>query len=204
MVPFYTTSDYNPSDLSILTDGPGTSTAFGDLAFGLKGLLYQTERVAMSAGLRVESPTNDEVVQPGPTRVFYSSLNDDVWNFTPYVAALAAPSDRLFLQSFISYRLNTGDIETSTGNFGVATTIREQTLFMADLSVGYWVYHNRCKRGLTGLIPTVELHYTGAFDQESSFTGGAQSNTETNRLIGSSDVLNLTAGLTALFNEPHQ
>ena len=116
MVPFYTTSDYNPGDLSIITNGPGTSTAFGDLAFGLKGLLHQTERAAMSAGLRVESPTNDEVVQPGNS-VFYESLSDDVWNFTPYVAVLATPSDRLFFQSFISYRLNTGAIEQTAKHF---------------------------------------------------------------------------------------
>ncbi|MCO6042843.1 transporter [Aeoliella sp. ICT_H6.2] len=197
MLPFYTTSDYRPGDLSLVADGPGTDTAFGDIAFGFKYLLHRSEQSALSAGLRVEAPSNAEITQPDPTSVFYNTFEDDVWNFTPYVAFLAAPTERFFVQSFVSYRLNTGYLEIPATDFA----IREQQLFMADLSAGYWLYRNRCKRGLTGIVPTVELHYTGAFNDETTYSSGTPTTSYVTNVIGKSDVLNLTAGVTTYFND---
>ena len=189
MIPFYFTSRYDPGD-DLLLVGPETDYAFGDIAFGMKYLLHRSESAALSAGLRVEAPTNDEITQTGQLNFFYATVNDDVWHFTPYAALLMTPSDRFFVQSFLSYRLNSGSLESE--EFG---PIRQQTYLMADASAGYWIYRNPGNRGLTGIVPTVELHYTGAFDEESP------DNTVTNTIYGKTDVLNLTAGLTALIND---
>lgn len=191
MVPFYETSEYDQGDFSIALNGPQTRPAFGDLAFGLKYLLFQNHRAAFSAGLRVEAPTNDEIVETTGTNLWYTSFSDNVWHFTPYAAMMLTPSDRLFFQSFLSYRLNSGKLDREPG----FTDIREQTFLMADLSMGYWLYRNPANRGLTALVPMVELHYTGAYDEEDP------ADTVNGILIGHTDVLNLTAGVTAFFND---
>ena len=106
----------------------------------------------------------------------------------------ATPTERLFVQSFVAYRLNTGYLENKA-IIGAAFDVREQAYFMADVAVGYWMYRDRGGCGLTGLVPAVELHYTGAFNLEKP------ENTFTNVIYGHTDVLNLTGGVTAYFGD---
>lgn len=194
MVPFYTSSSRTYEPLDLVINGPGTDNIFGNIAFGMKTLLHQSYSATYSMGLRVEAPTGDDIVSPPPLNFFYSSFEDDVWYFTPYFATLWTPSDRLFFQSFLSYRLNTAPIREVEN----PVTIREQTYLMVDTSVGYWIVRNRDCRGLTGLASMLELHYTGAYDRETSNIGRT---TVTDRVFGSTDHLNLTAGITATFGQ---
>jgi hypothetical protein len=198
MLPFYTTSAFEYEAIDALTNGPQTEGAFGDLAFGFKALVYESCTSACSLGLRVEAPTGEDIVSPPGFGLVYSSINDDVWNFTPYVASLWTPSERTFIQSFLSYRLTSSRIEEVENPL----TIREQSYFMADVSVGYWLYRNRCGSCLTGLAPMLELHYTGAWDEESAFNSiTGPRDTLTNVIYGQSDRLSLTAGLSAFFGQ---
>ncbi|TWT77267.1 hypothetical protein Pla123a_19240 [Posidoniimonas polymericola] len=195
MVPFYTTSvyDYDPLDLAL--NGPSTDGSFGDLAFGFKWLVHESCASACSLGLRIEAPTGEEMVARGALSSFYTSLDDDVWHFTPYVANLWTPSDRTFIQSFLSYRLTSSSLQSSSG----ASSIREQSYFMGDISAGYWLFRNRCGRRLTGLATVLELHYTGAWDRETALNSGIAVDTSTNSIYGRTDRLSLTAGLSAFF-----
>ncbi|MCO8125438.1 hypothetical protein NHH03_27110 [Stieleria sp. TO1_6] len=189
MLPFYTTSKYSyPSNLDLVVNGPGTESTFGDIAFGLKALLHRSEHAAYSAGLRIEAPTAEEITAPPGPALFYESIRDDVWNFTPYFATLWQPSDRVFTQSFVSYRMNTGTLKEVPST----RTFREPSYFMADVSIGYWLYRNAHSNYLTGLAPTFELHYTGAWDKEQP------DGTVNNVIYGHTDRLNMTAGLTAM------
>ena len=196
MVPFYTTSTLEYDPLDAVTNGPGTEGSFGDLAFGFKALLHESCTSACSLGLRIEAPTGDEIVSPRSLNVFYRSFDDDVWHFTPYVASLWTPSDRTFIPSFLSYRFSSSsfkEVEQPLSN-------REQRYFMAAVSIGYWLYRNRCGSCLTGLAPMLELHYTGAWDEESASSQNVGlRNTVTNLIYGKSDRLNLTVGTTAFF-----
>jgi hypothetical protein len=49
--------------------------------------------------------------------------------------------------------------DTHSPPFEVHTKIREQILMHADVGMGYWLWRN-CEGLLTGIAPTVELHYT--------------------------------------------
>lgn len=116
-------------------------------------------------------------------------VKNETVGLTPFFAALFTPTDRLFVQGFYSVEvpLNKSEIiysETArnlnasvlpftrdvtdpaeTGNilnppFKVKDHIREQTLMHMDLGTGIWVIRNPERRFLTGLAPTLELHYT--------------------------------------------
>jgi hypothetical protein len=191
MVPFYQTSTRDLGDTGIALNGPGTATSFGDIAFGLKYLLHRSERSALSVGVRVETPTGKEIFQPDPGNIWYTSASDDVWHFTPYAGIVLEPTDRVFVQSFLGYRMNTGSLDRPDP----FVSLRDQDLFTADLSVGYWLYRSPNRRGLTGIVPTLELHYTGSFE-----SAGPRGNVS-NGVYANSDILNLTAGVTAFVNE---
>ena len=47
-----------------------------------------------------------------------------------------------------------------TPPFTIHRNIEEQSLFQFDLGIGYWLYRNPEGNRLTGLAPTIELHYT--------------------------------------------
>jgi hypothetical protein len=51
-----------------------------------------------------------------------------------------------------------------TPPFTVNTSIREQSLLQVDLGTGYWLIRNPEAHRLTGLAPTIELHYTSTLD----------------------------------------
>jgi hypothetical protein len=157
-------------------------------------LVMRSNCTAVSIGLRVEAPTNDEIKDPETVFLFTNPYQDDVWNFTPYIAMAATPTARLFVQSFVGYRLNTGYLEDEA-IIGAAFDVRDQNYFMADVAVGCWMYRDRGGCGLIGLVPTIELHYTGAFDLEEP------ENTFNNVIYGHTDVLNLTGGVTAYFSD---
>jgi hypothetical protein len=197
MVPFYQSSLINFSSAELGGNPPGTEASFGDLAFGGKYLVWDNERSALSAGLRVEAPTNEEFRFTADIPFGDYALSDDVWNFTPYLAMLLTPSERVFVQSFVSYRMGSQSLVESFTTNNFRQTIRDQDYFMADLSAGYWLYRDSCGRGLTGLVPTVELHYTATFEDQKA----TASQTFPNIYYSNTDVLNLTAGLTALFGD---
>jgi hypothetical protein len=57
-----------------------------------------------------------------------------------------------------------------TPPFTVHRNIDEQSLFQFDLGVGYWLYRNPEGHRLTGLAPTIELHYTTTLDNADLIT----------------------------------
>ena len=164
------------------------TTEIGNLAITLKGLLYQDCRMAISSGLLVELPTADDISFPGTNQV----VKNDAWYLTPFGGLLLTPNDRLFSQSFISYRAATDDNTFLNGP--VILPLRQsQNMLMIDTGVGYWVYRDPCGRGLTGLAPTLELHYSTTTEDADQRTGNPAE-------LGRVDYLNLTAGCTAEIN----
>ncbi|HEX6986483.1 MAG TPA: hypothetical protein VF170_13965, partial [Planctomycetaceae bacterium] len=109
-------------------------------------------------------------------------------------------------------------------DYGPPTTrtgsLREQFLLNLDLGGGYWLYRNPRAKGLTGLASLAEVHYTTTLsDADFAEVQGAplRRDTDGDRLITTSDgfepatrigstndrvdIVNLTVGGTALFNE---
>jgi hypothetical protein len=114
-------------------------------------------------------------------RVRDFQVGNDTVSISPFLAALYKPTDRFFAQSFAEFDfpvnpsavtytetvpLNVGQpfVATTPGTltppFTVHHHLDEQKLFQLDLGIGYWLFRNPEGHRLTGLAPTVEMHYT--------------------------------------------
>ena len=196
IVPIYQTTRYQIQTLGEYVEGPQMSSEFGNLAFGLKGLLLESECSAFSLGVRVEAPTHRDI----SITIANNSLEDQVWHFTPYIAAQTTPTCNTFVSFFGSYRMNSTTMSATGGSQGQLNVgVREATYLMADLSAGYWLVNRPCCKGLTSLAPVVELHYTTTPTAETPYS--FQGIPAEGYFLGHTDYLNLTAGLTAAWNE---
>jgi hypothetical protein len=122
----------------------------------------------------------------------------------PYLGAYWAPNDRLYFQTYLQVDVDAnGNRVAALGEpfsgsnpppqFG---RLNEQTLMYVDFSVGYWLMRDDSARFVTGVIPTLEFHYTTSLQDadivqvNSSSFGTFQVGNTFNRL----DIPNLTAG----------
>jgi hypothetical protein len=167
-------------------------TEFGDMSVILKALLVEHRCWAVSGGLSVGIPTgNDTNVRVvdylGDVRLNIDTvqrvrdfhIDNSTWSLSPFLAVLAAPSDRFFIQGFtqVDVPLNRSDVVytetapivftpfptvpgTVVPPFTVHERIAEQTLLHVDIGTGYWLLHRQRPAWITGVAPTLELHYT--------------------------------------------
>jgi hypothetical protein len=167
-------------------------TEFGNMSVILKGVVFHNERLLVSAGAAVGIPSgqdtrvrvtdylgdgedNDIEVQ----RVRQFHVHNDTWSVSPFLALLATPSDRFFVHSFLQVdfplnksridyseraQVNTEPVELQLGSVQFEDRIRDQILLQLDLGTGYWLLRNSENTWITGIAPTVELHYTTALD----------------------------------------
>jgi hypothetical protein len=167
-----------------------TDTEFGDMSVILKGLVFQSPQLAVSLGLAMGIPTardatvnvvdflgdafdNDVEIQ----RLRQFRIHNDTWSLSPFLAVLLTPDrhQRFYAQGFLQFDfpLNTSQVDYSEialqnsepaeivlGSLVTNASLREQMLMLADLSMGYWVLQRPEAQWITGIAPTVELHYT--------------------------------------------
>ncbi len=198
IVPLYYSTDPNLTAISAQNPTP-LAGQFGDLAFGLKALVWEDADKAYSAGVRVEAPTgpNFTIAQIGDT-----GLDMNAWYFTPWIGGQWTPGTNWFASGFLSYRLNSGPI-TNRRPPSTTLNVRQPTYLFADLSIGRWVVQREGQGGLTSLAPVLELHYT------TTPTSGTVLDTtnfsySSGRLLGKTDYLNITGGLNGTFNDDWQ
>ncbi len=168
------------------------ASEFGNLAFGIKGLLIERPNFALSTGLLVEAPTARALVVQAPG-LPEGRVSNDAWFFTPYVGARWTRGENFFTHAFVSYRMASADNRQVSDGVAIGSDYDVQDLLMVDGGAGYWIYRNPSCRGLRGIAPTVELHYaTTTTDSREAFN---------HFTINRVDSLNLTAGATALIGE---
>jgi hypothetical protein len=222
-----------------------SDTEFGNMSAIFKALVYSSKTFAVSGGLGVGIPTApdsrvrvtdflgdafDNDIEIQRLRVF--EISNDTWSLDPFAAFLWTPGERFFTQGFLQIDvplnkstiryseaavINTEPQELSLTPIFVTDKIREQTLMQTDLGVGYWVMR-RGDGWLTGLAPTLELHYTTTLNDAdirtlplaprsgnlavASAAGGLP---EPNPVVGNLrnrlDILDLTVGATFLFSD---
>lgn len=176
------------------------STEFGDMDLALKALLWTSDNFNVSGGVSIHMPTGPDtrvtvidylgLVSPQVANTTQLQrrrdflIQNDTWEVSPFVAFLAQPSCRAFLQGFVQFEIpvNSSDVfyaETipvtapgvtvtppsdpragRTPPFATQREIEEQSLLHVDLSAGYWLLRNGEGRWITGIAPSVELHYT--------------------------------------------
>jgi hypothetical protein len=167
-------------------------------------------------------------------------IDNETWALSPFVALLATPGPRFFAQGFLEFDfpLNpstinysdtfvrgrgfaippqfSGGVPTLVPPFAVRSGISEQSLMHVDLGTGWWLLRDSSRTCLTGIAPTLELHYTTTLQDASvvSLPGdglfridptgrrvtlepGPQIGNQRNRL----DILDMTVGTTFVFSD---
>ena len=184
LLPFYDTTGSEVDDANFFNTG---DTEFGNLAFGIKSLLINSDHLALSAGLRIEAPTRED--QEGITANV--EIERDTWFFQPYLGMLINHCD-CFVQGFAGVRLRdsqdsgfVNDVRINNLNFIT------RDVFFADIGIGK-TYSSSRSGLLRCLTPTIELHYLQAIE-------GGDPLLITQEFYGSHvDRLNITAGITAM------
>ena len=190
-----TTSTFDGSGFS-----NGTQTRFGNLTTYLKTLLYSTHNLAVSGGLGIAAPTaSDSVVRYSDGTDLLRVRNDSV-RLQPFLAGLYSPTDKLFFQGFVQYDVaangNAVLINRSGSNLDYAGKLTDSSNLFVDLGVGYWMYKSNQTSGLTGIIPTLEIH------QNSSLQAGdvvTLNSYQVGNFSGTTSLTNFVAGSTFEF-----
>src|SRR5205823_3928747 len=112
----------------------------------------------------------------------------DNWSLSPFLAAVITPTNRLFAQGFMQFdfpltsnKITYTELTSQPGfsnsptaqrlvqqfpgqfllpPFTVTNRIDEQILMHVDAGVGYWLVRNPTAPWITGIAPSLELHYT--------------------------------------------
>lgn len=113
-------------------------------------------------------------------------IENETWGLSPFLAAVAMPTDRSFVNAFfqIDVPVNSSDWSFSETDvdleqqefiraFGpqgrnpalqsansASGSIEDQTLMHIDIGGGYWLYQNPYAKTLKGVAGLLELHYT--------------------------------------------
>jgi len=159
----------NP-DLLLTQSGitPDDDVIFGNISVILKGLLYQTEEYAFSAGLQVTTPTAPDlnVSLIDGTRIV--SIENESVHLMPFIGLLHTPNDRFFAQAFLQIDADTNGnpvaINPTLQQLREIGRLHDSTFMYVDVNVGYWMYRSTETR-LTGFAPTVELHYNTSLEE---------------------------------------
>ena len=174
-----------------------TGSEFGNIPLVFKCLALQTERHAVGMGVAAVLPTaNDGRVRDDFGRDLLVVRNQAV-HLEPFIGWLWTPNDKLFVMAFGQIDFDTRGNDVLVPDFDPSTQARtmrlagvyhDQNLGYADLKIGRWLYRNREAHWLTGIAPTIELHYATTLQDTDEVAGVTN---PANRV----DVLDLTGGL---------
>jgi hypothetical protein len=185
---------------------------FGHVITTFKALLLQTDTWAVTGGLAINLPTSNNFRvfspgQPGALTQQYQ-VNDQSIHLQPFLGYIATPNDKWFVQAFAQLDFDTRGNDVSyydpqSQTFPLAGIVQDQSLLFLDASIGYWLYNDQNKtRGITGIAPLVELHYTTTLQNADIISSSFSSSRLTyGNLANRIDVLNMTAGLTIVLGQ---
>jgi len=178
------------------TQGTARQTEFGNLSMALKFLAWRRENLAISGGLGLNLPTAPEaIVSANGQRLF--TVKNQATHLLPYGAALWTPTERTYVQGFLQVDVAANGDAVLVADGSASGPLNEQTLLYADLSMGYWLLNNPNNRYVTGIIPTLEFHYTTALnnaDYVTVQTGSSVFPYILGNQLNRFDVMNVTAG----------
>ena len=162
----------NP-DLNLLSVGPDRETMFGNMTVATKLLLWQDDLDAVAVGMGINLPTGPDtrILQANNQPPALTIFNESV-HLMPYIGVLRTPTDRTFIHAYVQVDVdaNGNGVFDQFGNKG--GDLNDQTLFYADLAMGYWMYRAPEAYLVTGIAPTIEFHYTTSLNDADILTGG--------------------------------
>lgn len=178
----------------------GHDVEFGNIAINLKALLHATDRLALSGGLGITIPTANDINVRLPSGTPLLRVENESVHLQPFLAGLYTPNERFFAQGFLQLDIDPNGnallVNSGTGLTPIGN-LQDSTYLFADLGVGYWV-HQSSTSCLTGIAPTVELHYNTSLQTADNITAGGITIGNFGNNVES---LNLTAGATFAFGD---
>lgn len=154
----------------------GEHTRFGNLTFNLKTLLIEWKNFALSGGLGIGLPSAQDVtVQYADGTPLLRVANESV-RLQPFIGALFSPSERWTIQSVAQFDTaangNTVFINSNGTGLNEIGRVTDSSNLFLDLAANYWLYRSNDARGLTGIIPTLEIHHNVALQDEDVLSAG--------------------------------
>lgn len=182
------------SNYDLRTPGLSTDSGnIGNLTMFLKGLVVKEQEMAIAGGLGIGLPTGNDVVVTSFSNPL--TIQNQAVHLMPFVAMMATPNDRWFVQSFaqIDFAASGNDVANPLGRAGTYT---EQNLMHVDVGLGRWLGQPMSHRYLRGIASVFELHYTSTL-QDSDRVDVANAGPPLTLQVDANhvDLLNLTSGL---------
>jgi hypothetical protein len=176
--------------ISDLSPSEAAGAAFGNIPVVFKQIVWSDVDTFLSAGLAVVTPTAPEAVIHTPDLLTYVVRNESV-HLEPFLGLLFKPDPRAFIEGFLQADfVANGDavFQNVGGTLTKLGVYQDQTSLSLDLKAGYWIYRGPEAGFVTGIAPSVELHYTTTL--QNTDTAGPVTNP-----FNHTDVLDLTSGL---------
>ena len=195
-----TTSSFDGSSFT-----NGYDTRFGNLTLYAKAILHQTERLAFTGGLGIALPTASDI------RVNYANGNtllrvqNDSMHLQPFLGMLYTPNTRFYAQGFVQYDAtasgNRVAINAAGAGLQQAGRLTDPNHIYLDAGLGYWLYRGNGNSGLTGIVPTVEVHQTSSTQDGDVVAAGPF---QVGNFSGSTSITSIAAGTTLEFGRQSQ
>ncbi len=138
----------------------------GNVTLGLKGVLFATRGLLFSGGMMLTVPTASDL------RYFNSSgrelirVQNQSVHIMPYLAGLWSDGG-FFVQGFLQWDFdaNGNPVQIDNGTrLAKAGMFQDANFLYFDVGAGYWLFKNRTGGCITGIAPTMELHYNNSIN----------------------------------------
>ncbi len=196
------TTSYSVTDDSFTN---GSNSRFGNLTMYAKALLHQSQRMALTGGLGVVVPTASDIEVNYSDGTPLLRVRNESVHLQPFMGMIYKPNNRFYAQVFAQYDIalsgNSVAMNTSGAGLQDVGTLTDQDHLFFDAAIGYWLYLNNTSRGLTGIIPTVELHQNSSVQDGDTISAGPF---QAGNFAGSRSVTGISAGMTLEFNRRTQ
>ena len=160
-VPMAITLDSDP----FITGGSSRDQAeLGNVYLALKGILWSSDEIVISAGLGSSMPTADSLRFFNANRRELVRVENRSFHLLPYLAGAWSDGGFFFqgfLQGDVDLNGNPVEIDNGTG-LRSAGDFQDAGYLSLDLGAGYWLIRDRRDGWITGIAPTAELHYNTA------------------------------------------
>lgn len=166
----------------------------GNLNAKLKTALLFDETYCFSTGLGFEAPTGSSVSFQGNGLAYI--IHNDAFFLQPFMAYEERVND-WFVQAFagVDVALNGNRFRDDFVGAPVLGRVNDQTLGIASLGGGKWLFYDPDRRRLNGIAAMAEFHYTTALQDADAVTDAFIFQTATvANTSNRSDHLNFTAG----------
>ena len=200
-MPFSGDFDFQGNNIS------GNGGRIGNLALILKHLLYLDEKLAVVAGMGIDTPTGSNFVLTDniafPTNQL--TFQNDALHLLPYAGFLLSGDRPYYINAFVQVDVATAGNRIESGPAGGPVTqlglYNEQNLLFVDFGTGYWLFRDDINSGLTSLAAIWELHYTSTLQNTDVVAGDAGGRAVVyQNNFNRFDVLNMTVGFQAQYN----